>query len=36
MLNMADLIPRYSHRNTDGKSDQIWKSKIDLDYAYGE
>ena len=36
MPNMEELISRISRKIADGASDQIWISKFDLDYAYGQ
>ena len=35
MPNMKAVISRISRKIADGASDQIWISKLDLDYAYG-
>ena len=36
MPNMEELLSRISRRKTDGETDTIWISKLDLDYAYGQ
>ena len=36
MPNMAELISRISRKIADGAADEIWTSKLDLDYAYGQ
>ena len=36
MPNMEDLISRISRKIADGPADEIWISKFDLDYAYGQ
>ena len=36
MPNMEELISRISRKIADGAPDQIWISKFDLDYAYGQ
>ena len=36
MLNMEELISRISRKIADGEADEIWISKFDLDYAYGQ
>ena len=34
--NMEELISRISRKSADGPPDEIWISKLDLDYAYGQ
>ena len=34
--NMKELISRTSRKIADGPVDEIWISKFDLDYAYGQ
>ena len=34
MPNMEELISRISKKIADGPADEIWISKLDLDYAY--
>ena len=34
MPNMEELISRISRKIADGPADEIWTSKLDLDYAY--
>ena len=34
--NMEELISRTSRKIADGPADEIWISKFDLDYAYGQ
>ena len=34
--NMDELISRISRKIADGPADEIWISKFDLDYAYGQ
>ena len=36
MPNMEELISRLSRKTADGPADEIWTSKLDLDYAYGQ
>ena len=36
MPNMKELISRISRKIVDGPADEIWASKRDLDYAYGQ
>ena len=36
MSNMEELISRISRKIADGPADEIWNSKLDLDYAYGQ
>ena len=36
MPNMEELISRISRKIADGEADEIWISKFDLDYAYGQ
>ena len=36
MPNMEELISRISRKFSDGPADEIWTSKFDLDYAYGQ
>ena len=36
MPNMEELISRISRKIADGEEDEIWISKFDLDYAYGQ
>ena len=36
MPNMEELISRISRKKADGTADEIWISKFDLDYAYGQ
>ena len=36
MSNTEELISRISRKNADGPADEIWTSKLDLDYAYGQ
>ena len=36
MPNMEELISRISRKIADGPGDEIWTSKLDLDYAYGQ
>ena len=36
MPNMEELISRISRKIGDGPADEIWISKFDLDYAYGQ
>ena len=36
MPNMEELISRISRKSADGPADEIWTSKLDLDYAYGQ
>ena len=36
MPNMEELISRISRKVADGPADEIWTSKLDLDYAYGQ
>ena len=36
MPNMEELISRISRKIADGEADEIWISKIALDYAYGQ
>ena len=36
MTNMEKLISRISRKIADGPADEIWISKFDLDYAYGQ
>ena len=36
MPNMEELISRISRKITDGPADEIWTSKLDLDYTYGQ
>ena len=36
MPNMEKLISRISKKIADGPADEIWTSKLDLDYAYGQ
>ena len=36
MPNMEKLISRISRQIADGPADEIWASKLDLDYAYGQ
>ena len=36
MPNMEKLISRISRKIADGPADEIWTSKLDLDYAYGQ
>ena len=36
MPNMEELISRISRKNADGPADEIWISKFDLNYAYGQ
>ena len=36
MPNMEELISRISRKIADGPTDEIWVSKFDLDYAYGQ
>ena len=36
MPNMDELISRISRKIADGEADEIWISKFDLDYAYGQ
>ena len=36
MPNMEELISRTSRKIADGEEDEIWISKFDLDYAYGQ
>ena len=36
MANMEELISRISRKIADGPADEIWISKLDLDYAYGQ
>ena len=36
MPNMEELISRISRKIADGPADEIWTSKLDLDYAYGQ
>ena len=36
MPNMEELISRISKKNADGPADEIWTSKLDLYYAYGQ
>ena len=33
---MEELISRISRKIADGPADEIWTSKLDLDYAYGQ
>ena len=34
--NMEEIISRISKKIADGEADEIWMSKFDLDYAYGQ
>ena len=36
MPNMEELISRISRKITEGTQGEIWISKLDLDYAYGQ
>ena len=36
MPNMEELVSRISRKIVDGPADEIWISKFDLDYAYGQ
>ena len=36
MPNMEELTSRISRKIADGPADEIWTSKFDLDYAYGQ
>ena len=36
MPNMEELISRISRKIADGPADEIWASKLNLDYAYGQ
>ena len=36
MPQLEELISRISRELADGPVDEIWKSKFDLDYAYGQ
>ena len=36
MPNMEKLFSRISRKSADGPADEIWTSKLDLDYAYGQ
>ena len=36
MPNVEELISRISRKIADGEEDEIWISKFDLDYAYGQ
>ena len=36
MPNMEELISRIARTIADGPADEIWTSKLDLDYAYGQ
>ena len=36
MPNMQQLISRLSRKIADGPADEIWNSKLDLDYANGQ
>ena len=36
MPNMEELISRISRKIADGPADEIWISKFDLEYAYGQ
>ena len=36
MPNMEELLSRISRKITDGEADEIWISKFDLAYAYGQ
>ena len=36
MPNMEELISRISRKIAVGEADEIWISKFDLDYAYGQ
>ena len=36
MPDMEKLISRISRKIVDGPADEIWISKLDLDYAYGQ
>ena len=36
MPNMEELFSRVSRKIADGPADEIWISKFDLDYAYGQ
>ena len=36
MLNMEELITRITRKIADGEADEIWVSKFDLGYAYGQ
>ena len=36
MPNIEELISRISRKFADGPADEIWISKLDLDYAYGQ
>ena len=36
MPNMEELLSRISRKISDGKRGEIWISKLDLDYAYGQ
>ena len=33
---MEELVSRISRKIADGPTDEIWASKLDLDYAYGQ
>ena len=36
MPNMEELISRISRKIADGPAGELWASKLDLDYAYGQ
>ena len=36
MPNMEELLSRISRKIADGKEGEVWISKLDLDYAYGQ
>ena len=36
MPNMEELISRIPRKIADGQADEIWTSKLDVDYAYGQ
>ena len=36
MPNMEELFSKISRKKADGPADEIWVSKIDLEYAYGQ
>ena len=36
MPNMEELLSRISRKIADGEAEEIWISKFDLDYAYGQ
>ena len=36
MPNMEELISRISRKISEGKEGEIWLTKLDFDYAYGQ